>query len=826
MMPVFPRIIKPYEDELLYSYLRRLALEYSEPSYYQFLNEWFRGTMNKLRDNNQLNRYDTAFDISSILTDLLNIDSKSQYLSIIDAYLSLSVYSFYAPLWAEYQKADWVLNQFRPMRDSALVPHIHHDLVGKLRYCPECMKEEGERFYHLSHNLPGVTACWKHKVRLNVYSGKAGSEMTGVLSEETEPCSEWEARYARFAKDLAEAKISGNLNATAKAVRDRMNELEEAGKLNSGDPETVKAYMDAFTGMDTDIENAYAAIKLRKESGEFQKRSAPEKTLSVIAGLFKDIEEFKSYIDHSSPQRAFNEMIQKRGYEMVSAYHPYLVILQHSNCLPFVTSPELIIDGWGCPDCEDRLTPQELFRNIFRIQKGGEYELLTDFEEYLKPVRVRHNECGKEYSQMPVKLIKRNVPCSCHLDVNNIERASKWLADHYPQFEIMSFTDMTKEVTLVCNDCLSASTYPDFYYFMDHPRCRCCNAYKYDRDRLEGVIRDLVGNEYTLVSDFESMHDESTVFRHNICGTEFKCAPVRFIRGIRCSKCHTKMTVDELNDYLKASTGNIYEIIRTGENTPDLCTVRNNKTGETQELHKTMILQELNRPTPSIILEVDEEAVGFENKTAVNARKELSERLETFLKSHPAFLKSDFKEYCKDIAGDDFDGIFSSFVLTHRIKLINKAAGIYEDFNSDLSCMEILENTLVKDYQGNHRGYFSGKSFLSSLRNEECNDLIIIVSNEFAGRKKITLNVKNRRISASGPQYDLITNENWKSMCLLTWTIGTTFSKDESVMKLIRDFASDMRVTEEMMERYSSALDKRVFGRYRKLVKEIESNAQ
>lgn len=599
------------------------------------------------------------------------------------------------------------------------------------------------------------------------------------------------------------------------------NLLKKEGRIRNLNGFALQRYMEQFTGLDVDIEIASNALSLRKEAGEYQKRSTLEKTLSVIMCLFSSIDEFQNYVHYSTPREAFMDMIQKQNFEMISAYHPYLVILKHDEHKAFVTSPELVVDGWGCPECEERLSPQELFRKIFETQKGEEYELLTDFEKCQKPVTVRHTECGRVYTQTPVKLIKRHVPCKCHLDVNNIKRASEWLQEHHPEFEILSFTDMNAPVKLFCYDCATANVYPDFYYFMEHPRCRTCNPYTYNAEKIEEKIKDLVGDEYTLVTPFTYMKDESAIFRHNVCGSEFTCSPERFTRGTRCQKCRPKITVPELNTYLKTLTGNTYEIIARGEKTPDLCTIRNNKTGETQQLHKSIILQELNRPTPSPILEMDEdEPAGFDT------HREISKRLEVFLKSHPAFVKSDFYEYCKDIAGDDFDGVFSFFLHTHRIKLISKAAGIYEDYNSDLSCMEIFENTLIKDYQGNHRGYFTGNSFLSQLRNEEYNDMIMLVSNVFGKKKKITLVIKNQRVSASGPRYGPVTNGNWKSMCLLTWTIGTTFSTDESVMTLIKCFASDMEITDEMMENYSSALDKRIFGRFKKLIRSISETRQ
>ena len=524
------------------------------------------------------------------------------------------------------------MNQFRT--DAELVPRVHSDLVHHLRYCPCCMKEERERgearHYHLSHNLPGVTSCWKHNLKLKSFDQKAGKEMDAPLSEETEPCNEWEARYARFARDLSKARVNGNLNSTSAAIRDKINELvnqndsndtavhnlqdlpknfrEAIKRVKNLNGFTLKSYMEKLTGLNVDIDVASDAVSLRKDAEEFQNRYNPEKTLSVIMCLFRDIEEFQSYVHYNSPEEAFNEMIQKRNFELISGYHPHLIILKNDHPRPFITTPELIVNGWGCPECESGLTSQELFRNIFETQKGDEYELLSDFEGYGKPVKVRHNECGREYTQKPVKLIKSNVPCKCHLDVNNIERASKWLEDHCPELEILSFTNMNAPVTLFCNDCGNGSYYPDFYYFMEHPKCKHCYPHTYHKERINDIINDLVGDEYSLVTPFTYMKDNSAIFRHNICGTEFSCSPERFTHGARCHKCKSRISVPKLNTYLKTFTGNTYEIVGRGEKIPDLCTVRNNKTGETIDLHKNIILQELQRPTPSIIFENEQNA--------------------------------------------------------------------------------------------------------------------------------------------------------------------------------------------------------------------------
>jgi len=46
--------------------------------------------------------------------------------------------------------------------------------LGKLKYCVLCAKEDisqyGETYWHRSHNLPEVLACYKHNCQLEVFN--------------------------------------------------------------------------------------------------------------------------------------------------------------------------------------------------------------------------------------------------------------------------------------------------------------------------------------------------------------------------------------------------------------------------------------------------------------------------------------------------------------------------------------------------------------------------------------------------------------------------------------------------------------------------------
>ncbi|MFW5962011.1 MAG: hypothetical protein ACOCQR_00165 [bacterium] len=72
-------------------------------------------------------------------------------------------------------------------------------------------------------------------------------------------------------------------------------------------------------------------------------------------------------------------------------------------------------------------------------------------------------------------------------------------------------------------------------------RCpRCSNLERMSNKDFEEKIKELTGDEYTLVSEFENQNTQ-VILRHNECGKEWAVYPNNFIhKGSRCLHCSGK----------------------------------------------------------------------------------------------------------------------------------------------------------------------------------------------------------------------------------------------------------------------------------------------
>jgi uncharacterized protein with PIN domain len=88
--------------------------------------------------------------------------------------------------------------------------------------------------------------------------------------------------------------------------------------------------------------------------------------------------------------------------------------------------------------------------------------------------------------------------------------------------------------------------------FLNGTRCpRCAGNIQKTHKEFEKEVREMVGNEYTFLEEYQSAH-EKIICRHNKCGHEWKITPSAFLRGRRCPKCYNSLKGEEkIENYLK-----------------------------------------------------------------------------------------------------------------------------------------------------------------------------------------------------------------------------------------------------------------------------------
>ena len=90
----------------------------------------------------------------------------------------------------------------------------------------------------------------------------------------------------------------------------------------------------------------------------------------------------------------------------------------------------------------------------------------------------------------------------------------------------------------------------------------CSGKVRKDIDYFKNEVKELVGDEYSVVGEYVNTHTKTT-FKHNICGNEFDMTPHNFISGQRCKFCQHRSyrkTTEEFKKELFNLVGNEYTL--------------------------------------------------------------------------------------------------------------------------------------------------------------------------------------------------------------------------------------------------------------------------
>lgn len=138
-----------------------------------------------------------------------------------------------------------------------------------------------------------------------------------------------------------------------------------------------------------------------------------------------------------------------------------------------------------CNDCGEKIRSikksktNEQFIEAVKLAVGDEYNFLDEYQGMNKKIKCVHNKCGHEYSVMP-------------------------------------------------ND------------FLRGRRCpKCFRKYALTTHEFNDRVLSLVGDEYTLISEYKNMK-EKLLFKHNVCNNTFEILPGNFLNGNRCPYCFIK----------------------------------------------------------------------------------------------------------------------------------------------------------------------------------------------------------------------------------------------------------------------------------------------
>jgi len=570
-MMTLPKIEKPHPDELLYSWVCRTGQECGMNAA-DF--EYF------LRDGKGYKRYfkiDLGFDfVQFCQTAHLDAD-------MLDIFITLSTFPFESIAMSDNRQRRYVNTVFAP--EGPLNLRLL-SIYEPVRLCPECMKEDMEQYGHIylhrSHNLSGVCVCHKHGCRLLEYKGKPGLEYKYAQDDYKEMQLDVSMEDALCRAEYSNALLMSGMKSDARHVKaaiiDKIKDEEH----------TVNGAYEIF--MNRIKEWEHAALFNGIDVGCRMKN-----TLQNANGMsMRDVVPFLMFLYPD-----INDLADACGID-----EPIIQEYVCPDCgRAYCSSPTLQENGWGCPYCGAEEPVQERYKKLVAAVGDGQYIPLDPFQSMSTKIHLYHKKCGTEFAMEADSFLLRGARCDCEYRV--AEEEAKAAVRALPGgFELKKFTNTVGEATVYHEEC-GHEFACRYVSFLHRPACHICGwTAMRTLEHFKYQVEELVGDEYTVVSDINSTGKDAKVsIRHNECGQVYEYAIKSFLSGQRCPYCWEKISFDYLKDMLEAYSGGRYVLQSHKDKS---CTLLNTETGEKFNMQSPRILQEIRRPTPSTALPIEE----------------------------------------------------------------------------------------------------------------------------------------------------------------------------------------------------------------------------
>lgn len=212
-----------------------------------------------------------------------------------------------------------------------------------------------------------------------------------------------------------------------------------------------------------------------------------------------------------------------------------------------------------------RKTSEEYEKEIFE-KYGNEYSLLTSYTRAVDKIKVRHNPCGSEFYVLPSNLIRHGVCQKCNRGKTNDEFLKEVYDVSGSDFTFLEeYKGSSTPIKVRHNLCGNIFMVRPNDFLRKTP-CRYCHGNEHKRKTtsiFKSEIYDLVGDEYTLLSEYTS-RDSKVKIRHNKCGKIINITPGNFLCGTRCVECYynsLRLSEEEVNERIHDCLGTDYKLV-------------------------------------------------------------------------------------------------------------------------------------------------------------------------------------------------------------------------------------------------------------------------
>ena len=185
-------------------------------------------------------------------------------------------------------------------------------------------------------------------------------------------------------------------------------------------------------------------------------------------------------------------------------------------------------------------TNEEFIKEVYELV-GDEYIFLEDYVNNKIKILCKHNKCGNEYLVCPNRFLSgRRCPyCSGKMKKTTESFAKEVKEKSNGEYELKSdYINNETKVKILHKKCGKIYEVIPYNFSMGKGGCPYCDPHKkLTREEIVKRMYELVGDEYTLISDYINNKVKIEV-KHNKCGSIYKVMPGMFLRyNRRCPYC-------------------------------------------------------------------------------------------------------------------------------------------------------------------------------------------------------------------------------------------------------------------------------------------------
>ena len=629
-------------DEMLYSWLYRLSIA-NGLAFKRFAQE-FIGRYNYM-----------TLEVGCFVPGLLyNIGYKADS---IDFFMESSVFPYYSLSMNRAYQAKYIAGFFT---SSFNVLGRNEPLINVFRVCPECLKEDIERYgqpyLHRAHHIDGVKVCYRHGSLLCETRFRTADSFSFDIGRYTPIAGsvncDREKEYACFGSRMLGLRIEVDINDIKDILKNRCLEkgLFASRKEQWSSLEPEKSVYGCYFDKDT-------RTNLKKIASG---RSVPMRFLQgLIMYLYcGSFETFKNELMIYTSNRKVpeNNTIKLAG-KPAGLLHAY----RHEDCGSCFVQTEWGAKAFGCPYCNSEKYPFEIIKEIAERICNNEYIVEGDPRDINAKIWIRHKACGDVCIRPAKSFIFDGVRCRCEYKVD-FEDAANRVSECGP-FELVEYNGTGFKSLIRHNECGGIFSVL-LHKFIFSPYCRLCDKVHMTEEDFRESVAELTDDEFEVVSEYSGA-DERIDIRHKKCGKTHSYLPYLFLKNCRCAECAKNISFDRVKKLLEKGTSGHYTMERYSHNSS--CYLVDTLTGNKIKTQVSVIYFELLSDTRSSMIVLTD----IEENTRIGMLEEL--------RKAPRLLSEEFYGYIVAAFADrdffstsevDFNGMSKNNIkaMLYRLK--------------------------------------------------------------------------------------------------------------------------------------------------------------